>query len=107
MKATKKKAHLSALQLALIIAGAVIAAAGIVVLILQILKKKANKKAAAACCCCDELDDLDGWDIDEDILSELDLDADGVCCESCEACACDCEAEEAPAEEAVEDTEEN
>ena len=40
----KKKAGLSALQLALIIAGSVIAAAGIVIVVLQILKKKATGK---------------------------------------------------------------
>ncbi|MBQ2707657.1 MAG: hypothetical protein IJF67_05275 [Clostridia bacterium] len=97
----KKKAGLSALQLALIIAGSVIAAAGIVIVILQILKKKANKKAAEACCCCDELDDLEGWDIDEDILSELDLEEEGCCgeCADCTACETEDAAEEASAQE--------
>ena len=100
MKNNKKKVGLSALQLALIITGSIIAAAGIVVVILQILKKKANKKAAEACCC-DELDDLEGWDIDEDILSELDLEEDGCCCEcaDCTACETEEEAAEAPAQE--------
>ncbi len=92
MKNQKKKSGLSALQLVLIITGSIIAAAGILFLILQICKKKCNKKAIDACCCEGDLDDLDGWDIDEDILSELDFDDDELCC--CEDCA-ECAIEDA------------
>ena len=105
MKNNKKKSGLSALQLALIITGSIIAAAGILFAILQICKKKANKKAADACCCEDDLLDLDEWELDEDILSELGLDeeeeGEGCCC-GCEDCAECASEEEAPAEEAVE-----
>ncbi|MBE6610882.1 MAG: hypothetical protein E7632_00200 [Ruminococcaceae bacterium] len=92
MKKTNKKSGLSAFQLILIITGSIIAAAGILFVILQICKKKANKKAADACCCEDELDDLDAWDIDEDILSELALDDEECCCD-CADCA-ECASEE-------------
>ena len=97
MKKNKKSAsHLSALQLALIITGSIVAAAGIITAIIMICKKKAAKKKAEAL----EDDSIDLWDIDEDILSELELDEEECCCG--EDCDCtDCAIEDA-VEEAVE-----
>ncbi len=95
MKNSTKKTGLSPLQLALIIGASVIAAVGILILIMQICKKKANKKAADACCCEGDLEDIEAWDIDEDILAELGLDEDEteeIC--GCADCACTCESDE-------------
>ena len=63
------------------------------------MKKKCNKKAADACCC-EDMEDLDAWELDEDILSELDLEEDGCCgeCADCTACEAE-EAAEAPVQE--------
>ncbi len=98
MKNCKKSSGLTPLQLTLIIVGAIIAAVGIMVLIMQICKKKCNKNAIDACCCECEPDELDGWEIDDDILRELDFDDEDEC--DCDCCCdeCDCEADALEAE---------
>ena len=83
MKNKKNCGSMSALKLALIITGSIVAAAGIVVLILSICKKKCHKKHV--CDCCGETESNDSWDIDEDALSELELDDDDCCCDECGA----------------------
>lgn len=83
MKNCKKCSdNMSALKLILIITGSIIAAAGILCLLMQLCKKKHHKKVCG--CCDDECDTIDSWDIDEDVLSELELDDDEDCgCTEC------------------------
>ncbi len=93
MKQCKKKNSLSALQLALIITGAILAAAGIILLILKLCKKcpvhSKSKKHI------DDSDIFDGndesWDVDEDLFDNIDLDDDemGSDCGGCGCPACD------------------
>ena len=75
----------SAPKLVLIITGSIIAAAGILLLIMKLCKKKHACKLHDFCCH-DDSDSIDSWDIDEDALSELELDDED---ETCEACGCD------------------
>lgn len=70
---------MNALKLALIITGSVVAAAGIIMILMHMCKKKHHRKAHG-CCCGIENDVSDSWDIDEDILNELELDDDEECC---------------------------
>lgn len=90
-----------ALKLALIITGSIVAAAGIILLLLKLFKRKHVKLPCD--CCCDDHESDDSWDIDEDVLNELELDDS----DEDETKGCDAEAEdtEEEVEEASEDEE--
>ena len=89
-----------ALKLALIITGSIVAA-GIILLLLKLFKRKHVKLPCD--CCCDDHESDDSWDIDEDVLNELELDDS----DEDETKGCDAEAEdtEEEVEEASEDEE--
>jgi hypothetical protein len=65
--------EMSALKLAMIITGSIVAAAGIILIIMRVCKKKHQHKVHD-CCCGIDADEADSWDIDEDVLTELELD---------------------------------
>ena len=79
MNNSKKNSGLSPLALILIITASIVAAVGIVFLVLNILKKQRAKKLEPWC------DDVDSWELDDDLLSDLRFDDDDECC-----CGCDC-----------------
>ena len=63
---------MNALRLAIIITGSIVAAAGIILIIMRFCKKSHPHKIHE--CCGIDSDEADSWDIDEDILNELELD---------------------------------
>ena len=88
-----------ALKLALINTGSIVAAAGIILHLLKLFKRKHVKLPCD--CCCDDHESDDSWDIDEDVLNELELDDS----DEDETKGCDAEAEDA--EEEVEEASED
>lgn len=66
---------MNALKLAIIITGSIVAAAGIILIIMRIYRKNHQHKIHD-CCCGIDGEEADSWDIDEDILTELELDDD-------------------------------
>lgn len=83
---------MSGLKLALIITGSIVAAAAIIMVICKLCKKKCAHKRCE--CGCADHDEFDSWDIDEDVLGELELD---------DECECGCDA--AGAKNAIENAE--
>ncbi len=78
MNNSKKNSGLSPLALIFIITASIVAAVGIVFLVLNILKKRRAKKLEPWC------DDIDSWELDDDLLNDLRFDND-------DECDCDCE----------------
>ena len=87
MKNCKKNCEsMGAVKLALIITGSIVAAAGVILLLIKLCKKKCHTKKVCDSCH-EDLGPSDSWDIDEDVLGDLELDDDCDCC-------CDCEGED-------------
>ncbi len=81
MRNNRKENGLSTLQLVLIITASIVAAVGIVFAVMAIIKKR-NEKRALKNCHCDEIDE---WEFDDDLLSDLRFDDED---EDCGCCHC-------------------
>ena len=82
MRNSKKNSGISPIALILIITTSILAAVGLTLLVLKLINKKRAQRLSPW------NDDVDEWELDDDLLGELRFDDEDDC-----GCCCGCEKE--------------